>query len=234
MKQQINSSIRFKYIHQCYHQSAESKRIYKLKERIREMSFQIKYLQTPCVFNHTVDITNYVLEKLEDKRRGKVRDGIIAVCIYYACKQMSYIINYNELSIALDLPIKYITTGETTILELINNDKIQLDKQLFMYNKTAYDYIDDISNLLPYNNFTTIKSNVINIIKICEDNNILFGYSPVVIAAGCLYYTIVINSNLDINQEKLAYLYKISTSTINKVNKTLLKNNAFFKNGDSN
>lgn len=213
--QQQNSEIRFKYF---YFQSAESKRLYKLKERIREMGFQIKYLEIPCVFNHTIDITNSVLEKLEDKKRGKVRDGIIAVCIYYACKQMSYIINYNELSIALDLPIKYITSGETILLELINNNKVHLDKQIFIYNKTAYDYIDDISNLVPYDNWITIKSNVVNLIKICDNNNILFGYSPVVIAAGCLYYTAAFD------KERLAHVYKISPSTINKVYKTLLKN----------
>ena len=216
---------RLKTINNYYYHTPESKRFYKLNEKIRELSLKIKCLETPCVFEHVVDITNYVLEKMGSQNyRGKVRDGIIAVCIYYACKKMSKIINYNELSNTLNLPVKYITSAETIILELLNNNIIHLDKQIFLSNKTPIDYLMENINNIPIKISDNLIQTVINIINICENNNILFGNTPFVVSIGCLYYTILnYSSSFDVNIKQFVNLYKISESTLRKIYKIFFK-----------
>jgi hypothetical protein len=124
--------------------------------------------------------------------------------------------SYNIISKSLNLPIKYITNGEKLILELINIGKLHLDKTLLLSNKSSIEYLTENTNfVIPQE----IMIYTIKLIKICEENDILLGNSPLSISISCLYYTAkkILNNNFSwINTQLLSQTYNISTVTILK------------------
>lgn len=221
-------SNKLKKIHEWTIWSDDNKKTFKLTTYIKEICMKIGNLDTPRVLNNILDITLYVMEKLQNNngtKRGNVKDGIIAVCIYYACKEISIkSISYTQISKSLDLPMKYITSAEKLVLELINSKQINLDKNLFLSNKSAVDYI--IENPLMISDELIQQS--IKIINICENNDILLGNSPLSISVGCLFYTLKQINKLDnINIKFLCKIYKISNVTIMKIYNVLLKYDNF-------
>lgn len=223
------NSNKLKKTHDWSNSSLEFKRTQNLIEYTKELYSNIDILvklNSQNILNTILEITQHVMFKIneyEGKKRGKIKNGIIAVCIYYACKQIGIKLTYTEISKNLGLPIKFITSGEKIILELINNNKIFLNKKFLVSNISPIDYIYDVigkMNLLPHHKI----NETINIIKICQDNDILIEHSPLCLAVTCLYYI------CDINLKQLCEIYDISVVTVTKTYNKLIVYDKFIKN----
>ncbi len=211
--------------------SQDSKRSKKLTEYTKELCFKIDNLLTfsPCILNNILHVTEHVMLKIQEYygiKRGKVKNGIIAICIYYTYKELKIDISYNKISQSLDLPMKFITSAEKLILELINTHKLNLNKELLITNRTATEYIINLTKIkLP----DIVVHETIKLIKICEENDILLAHSPLAIGVTCLYY-IIQKLDFDISIKQLSEIYNISIMTINKTYNKLIIYDNFIKN----
>lgn len=209
-----------------YKWSNEEKNIYKLG----------LYVKNIC---HTLNITVYVdyicnlvttvLDKIKDNegsKRTRVKDGIIIVCIYYTYKKYNVFVNSHfttsELSKSLNLDMKYITKAEKFIIELINRNKLHLDKTIFLGNNSPLSYIKN--NIVHFNLDKQLLQHVYHqvetLIQLCEDKEVLLDHTPLSIGIGCFYYVLKKN-NIDLDITHFSKIYKLSSVTIGKLNRKL-------------
>ena len=141
--------------------------------------------------------------------RGSNRDGIIAACVYFACKECNVPRASKEIAEVFDIDITVMTKGCKKFQEIMNLNKKNKNR---IKNKSINprDFIERFCDKI------NIEINEIyNICDICLENNIISQNTPQSIAAGCIYYYIKKNS-LDINKKDLSDICKISEVTINK------------------
>ena len=157
--------------------------------------------------------------------RGNNRIGIIAACVYFACKNCNVSRSSKEISGMFNIKINILTKGcknFQNILQL-NKDKHRVD----ISNSTKYiDFIERFSNKL--NIDPKHMDDIKKIASQIEKLNIINDIRPDSYASGCiLYYCNVNNVMVDgniINKTDISKYSKISEVTINKCFKKLLLN----------
>ncbi len=111
-----------------YNWTNEEIQLYNLGIYIK--AFCIKINLSENLIENTKSISIIVLnaiKKYDCAKRSKVKDGVILMCIQYISNN-----NALKLSKQIGLNIKYIKNAEQMIYELVNNNKLDLDKEKFL------------------------------------------------------------------------------------------------------
>ena len=150
--------------------------------------------------------------------RGANRKGIIAACVFYACKECGVPRSSKEIADMFSIEITVMTKGCKKFREIMNLSK--KDKSRFSGDVSVkpHDFIERFCNKLSINKdfVTTIQDTCNQAIK----HNLILENTPPSIAAGCIYYVSKIKP-LDITRKQISEVCKISEVTINKCCKKL-------------
>ena len=157
--------------------------------------------------------------------RGSNRKGIIAACVYFACKDCNVPRSSKEISEMFSIKIPVMTKGVKKCQEIIHMNK--KNKSRLIQNTNSIkpnDFIERFCNKLNIDNLKTKQ--IIDICNFSVKMNIITENTPPSIAAGCIFYFIKEN-NLDITRKNISEICKISEVTINKCSKKLENNQEF-------
>ena len=150
--------------------------------------------------------------------RGSNRSGIIASCIYKACKLQGCPRSAKEIAEIFKLKITHMTKGCKKFDEILN-----LDAEKIRYTSSTTKSVDFIERFCSKLNLGT---NIINICKhVCEkaeEYNLVSKCIPPSIAAGSIFLVCQI-LNVNISKKDISQTCKISEVTISKCYKSLLK-----------
>ena len=167
-----------------------------------------------------IDEAKNLYKKISDIQinRGSNRNGIIASCIYKACKLQGCPRSAKEIAEIFKLNITHMTKGCKKFDEILNLDN---DKIRYTGNTTkSVDFIDRFCSKL------NLGTNIINICKhVCEkaeEYNLVSKCIPPSIAAGSIFLVCQI-LNINISKKDISQTCKISEVTISKCYKSLLK-----------
>jgi transcription initiation factor TFIIB len=144
--------------------------------------------------------------------RGNNRIGIIAACVYFACKNCNVGRSSKEISEMFNIKINIFTKGcknFQNILQL-SKEKTRVDTS----DSISYiDFIDRFCNRLNINKIHT--ENIKKLSKDVENLNILNDIRPDSFASGVILYYCN-KENLNCNKNEISSYSKISEVTINK------------------
>lgn len=157
--------------------------------------------------------------------RGANRKGIIASCVYFACKLNSVPRSTKEIAKIFDLNITVMTKGCKLFQNIIQlndlKDSIMNDHIIHTESINSLDFIDRFCSKLNIN-LDDIE-NIKLIAKNAEKNNLVGQNTPPSIASGCIYLYCV-NNKLSISKKDISDVCLISEVTINKCYKKLNEN----------
>ncbi len=158
--------------------------------------------------------------------RGNNRKGIIAACVYHACKECDVPRSINELSHMFSIPSTVMTKGCKNYTEIMRMNKSNRDRSFKINDVNLYDFIDRFSSKI------SLKEEEIEIIRkiavLCEKNKLINDNTPPSMASGCIYLYCKIKGN-KINKKDISDVCKISEVTINKCYKKLETNNIIYE-----
>jgi len=153
--------------------------------------------------------------------RGNNRKGIIAACVYHACKECNVPRSINELSHMFSIDPTIMTKGCKNYTEITRISKMNRSR-IFKTNEVSlYDFIDRFSSKLSIAE-TDIK-NIHRIASICEKENMISDNTPPSMASGCIYLYCKLTNQV-ITKKEISEICKISEVTINKCFKKLESN----------
>ena len=219
-----------------YTWSNDEKNLYKLSQYTKDLCNK---LNITLHIDYICNLVNTILYKLKDNdcsKRTRVKDGIIVVCIHYTYKKNNVFVNTHfstkTLAKSVKLDIKYITRAERSIIELMNKNKIILDKNVFFNINSPIMYIKNNSVHLNFNNGLLLNKDTLEslykkteiLIDLCEKNELLMDHTPHSIGIGCFYYILKM-SNIDVDLYQFSKEYKLSCVTVSKLFKKLVENN---------
>jgi transcription initiation factor TFIIIB Brf1 subunit/transcription initiation factor TFIIB len=210
----------------------DEKNQYKLsnytKSLCNKLSIPEFVIQPIC---NTVNIVMNAIKQYDGTKRARVKDGIILVCIQYVLNEYSqsserysdYSYGKTAVSMAkeMTLEIKYITKAEKLILELLNNHKLKLDENIIHSTKTSYNFINDVVSKYNIKISEDILCQVYDLIKICDDNDLLLDHTPLSIGVCCFYYVLK-NNNIPVDLKLFSELYNLSIVTVSKTYNKLI------------
>jgi transcription initiation factor TFIIIB Brf1 subunit/transcription initiation factor TFIIB len=167
--------------------------------------------------------------------RGTNRAGIIASCVYFACKECDVPRSSKEIADMFGITSNIMTKGVKKCQEIIHMDKKNKDRISKTKSTKPEDFINRFCNKLNIGESDTEK--ILKICSITVKNYIISENTPPSIASGCIYYFIKKNK-LDISKKNISDVCKISEVTINKCCKTIEEKdelfNEIFKNCETN
>ena len=150
--------------------------------------------------------------------RGSNRKGIIAACVYFACKDLKVGRSVNEIAEIFSIDSKILTKGCKQFKEIIESSK-QNTKRINGYKSVTMD--DFIGRFCSKLNLTQDDIKEIHkLVKQCKDLGIENENTPPSMAAGCIFLYIKHNKT-DFNKQGISDVCKISEVTINKCYKKL-------------
>lgn len=211
----------------------EEKTEYKLNKYTKELcdKLQIHEQFVDAVCNLVSQVMNAIKSSCDGPKRSRVKDGIIIVCIYYISKGSSNVYSYIDLAKKIDLNMKYISKADKVLMELINSNKLNLSSDFmenFYKTENPIDYVTKIIDKYQLNIHKQILDQVIELINICEDNDILLDHTPLSVGVSCFYYILDIN-NIEINVKMFSELYDLSMVTVLKTFNKLKLHKANFE-----
>lgn len=144
--------------------------------------------------------------------RGNNRKGIIAACLYYACKNCEVSRSSKEIGMMFNINTSVMTKGTKTFQEIIHmsNSKNRIKEAKSIKPE---DFIDRFCNKLTLNKLD-IKQ-VKDISKIITKTKLISEVRPDSIAAGCILFYCNFKNN-KINKKEISKISQISEVTINK------------------
>ena len=157
--------------------------------------------------------------------RGTNREGIIASCVYFACKECDVPRSSKEIADMFGISSNIMTKGVKKCQEIIHMDKKNKNRISKIKSTKPDDFIHRFCNRLEIN-----EEDIEKILKICSltvKNNIISENTPPSIASGCIYYFIKKN-NSAITKKNISDICKISEVTINKCCKNIEEKNELF------
>ena len=157
--------------------------------------------------------------------RGTNRAGIIAACLYFACKECDVPRSSKEIAEMFKITSNIMTKGVKKCQEIIHMDKKNKNRISKTKTTKPEDFIKRFCNKL--NIKDTYTQIILNICKITVENYIISENTPPSIASGCIYYFIKKN-NLSITKKNISNICKISEVTINKCCKLIEEKDCLF------
>jgi transcription initiation factor TFIIB len=158
--------------------------------------------------------------------RGNNRKGIIAACVYHACKECNVPRSINELAHMFSIQSTVMTKGCKNYTEIMRMSKMNRDRIFQISQVSLYDFIDRFSSKLSLSEEETKKIHYIA--KLCEINNMINDNTPPSMASGCIYMYCKLKEN-KITKKDISDICKISEVTINKCYKKLELNQEILK-----
>ena len=151
--------------------------------------------------------------------RGSNRQGIIAACIYKACKLKGVPRSHKEIATIFSLEIKHMTKGCKKFDEIMNS--IKVNDSIRIEGSRSIDYIQRFCSKLD------ISTKITEVCKyVClkaEEHYFVSENTPPSIAAGSIY--LICNLyNINISKFEISNICKISEVTISKCYKIMLNN----------
>jgi transcription initiation factor TFIIB len=171
---------------------------------------------TPCIIEEAKVLYKIISEvKIS---RGQNRKGIIASCIYKACKIKDVPRSHKEIANIFDISVKHMTRGCKRFDEIMNQIK-QENKTSDISGSKSIDYIQRFCSKL------NIGENILSICKYtcnkAEEYSLVSENTPPSIAAGTIFLVCSL-LNSDISKSQISEICKISEVTISKCYKKLL------------
>lgn len=150
--------------------------------------------------------------------RGSNRDGIIAACVYFACKHCGVPRSSKEIAGMFKITVNVMTKGVKKCQEIIYMNKSNKDRLSCSNTIKPSDFIERFCNKLEIDEIKTEK-----ILKLCEiiiKNNIISENTPPSIASGSIFY-FTKREKMDVSKKDISTVCKISEVTINKCSKLI-------------
>lgn len=199
-----------------YMWSNEEKTSYKLSTYTKELCNKLEIPE--AMHDSIVSFVKSVMtavKKYEGTKRARVKDGIIIVCIQYVSKNTCFQVSSNELAKRLNLDSKYITKAEMLILELLNKNMLQLQKETVLNVKTPFEYVSEV---IQQHNITIpeiLLKQTQTLINICEQKDFLLDHTPLSIGVATFYYILKVN-NVSCDLKMFCQMYDLSVVTVLK------------------
>ena len=150
--------------------------------------------------------------------RGSNRKGIIAACVYFACKINNVPRSTNEIASVFSITIPIMTKGCKKFQEIMQINKLDINRIHKTNTITIDDFIDRFCSKLKL--CTEDISNIKHICYLSQVYNLVNDNTPPSMAAGCIYLYIK-ECELNYHKKQLSDICKISEVTINKCYKKL-------------
>ena len=184
-------------------------------------------IQSKCTENNLPEIISSTAKSLykiiSDNKisRGSNRIGIIAACVYNACKECNVPRSIKEISKIFNIKTTVMTKGCKNFDEIMRFNKINKNRNIDNKSINLNDFIERFSYKLsiPQNDI----NNILILSKLCEKINIIHDNTPPSMAVGCIFLYIK-NKKLNINKKYISEICEISEVTINKCYKKLSVN----------
>tara|TARA_Y100000996_G_scaffold415089_1_gene408149 strand:- start:2258 stop:2920 length:663 start_codon:yes stop_codon:yes gene_type:complete len=157
--------------------------------------------------------------------RGTNRAGIIASCVFFACKECDVPRSSKEIAEMFGISSNIMTKGVKKCQEIIHMDKKNKNRISKTKSTKPEDFINRFCNKLNIQEKDTEK--VLSICKITVENFIISENTPPSIASGCIYYFIK-KTNKGITKKEISEICKISEVTINKCCKVIEERDELF------
>lgn len=157
--------------------------------------------------------------------RGSNRIGIIAACVYFACKHCNVPRSSKEIASIFKITVNVMTKGVKKCQEIIYMNKSNKNRLSTSNTIKPNDFIERFCNRLGIDENKTHK-----ILKICDiiiKNNVISENTPPSIASGCIFYFIK-KQKLNISKKDISIICKISEVTINKCYKLIEEKEKLF------
>tara|TARA_B100000575_G_C23065356_1_gene613417 strand:+ start:192 stop:1139 length:948 start_codon:yes stop_codon:yes gene_type:complete len=179
----------------------------------------------PPIISNTANSLYSIISETKISR-GNNRKGIIAACIFNACKECNVPRSIKELAEIFNITPKILTKGCKNYTEIIRMNKINVDRNQNTKSTTLTDFIERFCHNLIINPDDIQK--ILLISELCNKHHLIYDNTPPAMATGCIYLFIKLN-NLKINKKDVSEKCKISEVTINKCYKKLELNEKFMK-----
>ena len=153
--------------------------------------------------------------------RGSNRNGIIAACVYFSCKECNVPRSSKEIAEMFGITSTVMTKGVKKCQEIIHMNKKNRNRLIHSEIIRPSDFIERFCNKLNIDN--DITKEIIEICNLSIAQNIISENTPPSIAAGCIFYFTKKN-NINLSKKVISDTCKISEVTINKCTKKLEKN----------
>lgn len=142
--------------------------------------------------------------------RGDNRDGLIAACLFYACKEYEVPRSPQEIGKICNVCSSDVTRGINLFYDLMKNSKfINCNKHITKYS----DFVERYCHNLDIDN--KITSEIMSLCQKAEEYNILTKNTPQAMACGCIFF-IIIKHNINITKTTISEKCGVSVPTITK------------------
>ena len=188
-----------------------------------EISNICKNNNLPSIISNT---SNSLYSIISDTKisRGNNRKGIIAACVFNACKECDVPRSIKELADMFNITPKVLTKGCKNYTEIIRINKINIDRIQNTRSINISDFIERFSYNLNFNEKDIRKITIIS--ELCSKFELIYDNTPPAMASGCIYLFIKLNK-LSISKKEISEKCFISEVTINKCYKKLELNQQF-------
>tara|TARA_Y100001970_G_scaffold294332_2_gene450859 strand:+ start:4553 stop:5524 length:972 start_codon:yes stop_codon:yes gene_type:complete len=150
--------------------------------------------------------------------RGPNRKGLIAACIYIACKIKNVPRSSKEIASIFSITPTNLTKGCKRFMEIVNTNNIINNKNINLASSTSTDFIHRFCSKLSLNK--DIVDICLHVAKKAEEYYLVSENTPPSIAAGSIYLVSSV-LNLNLNKKTVSKHCKISEVTICKCYKKL-------------
>ena len=150
--------------------------------------------------------------------RGNNRKGIIAACVFNACKECGVPRSIKELAQIFDISPKILTKGCKNYTEIIRLSKKNIDRIQNTKSTSLTDFIERFCHNLEFSEKDI--ENIKGISSMCEKYNLIYDNTPPAMSTGCIYLYSKLKG-LKISKKDISLICKISEVTINKCYKKL-------------
>tara|TARA_Y100000817_G_C16856580_1_gene544271 strand:- start:1437 stop:2396 length:960 start_codon:yes stop_codon:yes gene_type:complete len=158
--------------------------------------------------------------------RGNNRKGIIAACVFNACKECGVPRSVKELAEIFNIPPKVLTKGCKNYIEIMRLNKTNIDRSHNTKSTSLTDFIERFCHNLGFN-LDDIQ-NVKEISNLCDKYNLIYDNTPPAMSTGCIYLYSKLR-NINISKKDVSLVCKISEVTINKCYKKIESNEEFMR-----
>ena len=168
-----------------------------------------------------IEEAKIMYKKISETRisRGSNRKGIIASCIYKACKLKNVPRSAKEIAEIFQLQITHMTKGCKKFDEIMNFNKNN-NTSINTNSSSSIDFLERFCSRLSIGN--EIYDVCIYVCKQAEKYSLVSENTPPSVAAGCIYLVCTL-LNINVSKKDISVSCKISEVTISKCYKKLLK-----------
>lgn len=204
-------------LHQWTMYTSQEKTRYKLSTYTRALceKIGIENVLVDRVCDMVQDVMD-VVTQLEGAKRARVKDGIVIACIHFVSKEYGYkVYDVGELGAKAGVQTKFITRAQTTVIELIQRGKLQLNPDVLLKTKMPMDFVMEAIQRNRLRIPSVVLKRVENVISACVENNVLANNTNLAIGATCFYYVLK-EHNIEFDTKLFSEMYGITFATLNK------------------